>query len=201
MLLGGEQAIDFPQMPAPSHMLLNSIELPARPESVKLARGWIGEQLGFFSSAHTVMLDETVGEIVIPEASHSDMADDWIRESAILIGSEAVTNSIRHGAKKPRSADHADPSIRVDVALESSSDPERDGRVLLLVHNEGGRMGRQRPRSANSEGNRGLFLAAAFTDRMGYDREIVSLRRPNGRHVARRNTVVWFELPHSDSAA
>jgi len=123
-----------------------SVTVEARPEEVRVARAFIGRLLG-------------------PSCQWAD--------AAILLGSELVTNSVRHsGSAVPGGVVTVTVEAGEDVVRVEVTDRSGDTVPVLLpvVDNE-------------AEGSRGLRLVEALAARWGYER---------GGGQAK----TWFELWH-----
>ena len=120
-----------------------SVTIAALPEQVRVARGFVAGVLG-------------------PSYGHADVA--------VLLASELVTNSVRHGGS-------AVPGGLVTVTVMTRGEGVR---VEVADCGAGG-VPVPGPAACEAEGGRGLRLVEALADRWGYE-------RGGGR------AVTWFEL-------
>jgi anti-sigma regulatory factor (Ser/Thr protein kinase) len=96
------------------------------------------------------------------------MVSPPVTETALLLVSEVVTNSVIHGSGRPL----LDISVRPDVLRVSVTD---DAAALPRLQRDSPPLG---------DGGRGLQLVEALASRWGTDRRV-----PTGKSV-------WFELDH-----
>lgn len=120
---------------------------------------------------HTTQLPATVVAPAAARVALNEAFDppipEGVLETARLLITELVTNSIRHTAMPPGS------TIRLEIGAD-------DGRLLVEVHDAGREITDLRP-AERPIGGYGLRLVDQLADRWGSDR-------------SERGTCVWFEL-------